>query len=39
MLKGVKNLLKNDDALLEFRGTWSFQFGAGVLDHVCDVFL
>ena len=32
-------LLKNDHTLLEFRRTWWFLTGAGVHDHVFDVFL
>ena len=38
-LKASRTLLKNDDTLLEFRRTWRFLIGAGVLDHVLDVFL
>ena len=38
-LKVSITLLKNDDTLLEFRGTWRFLAGAGVLDHILDVFL
>ena len=38
-LKVSRTLLKNDDTLLEFRRTWRFLTGAGVLDHVSDVFL
>ena len=38
-LKVSRTLLKNDDTLLEFRRTWRFLTGAGVLDHVLDVFL
>ena len=34
-----RTLLKNDDTLLEFRRTWRFLTGAGVFDHVLDVFL
>ena len=30
---------KNDYTLLEFRRTWSFLTGAGVLDHALDVFV
>ena len=30
---------KNYDNLLEFRRTWSFLTGAGVLDHALDVFV
>ena len=37
-LKGSRTLLKNDDTLLEFRRTSRFLTGAGVLDHVLDVF-
>ena len=33
-LKVSRTLLKNDDTLLEFRRTWMFLTGAGVLDHV-----
>ena len=36
-LKLSRTLLKNDDMLLEFRGTWRFLIGAGVHDHVWDV--
>ena len=36
-LKVSRTLLKNDDTLLEFRRTWMFLTGAGVLDHVLDV--
>ena len=32
-----RTLLKNDDILLEFRRTWRFLTGAGVLDHIFDV--
>ena len=32
-------LLKNDDTLLEFRRSWRFLTGAGVLGHVFDVFI
>ena len=32
-----RTLLKTDDTLLEFRRTWRFLTGAGVLDHVLDV--
>ena len=39
MFEGVKNPLKNDDTLLEFWRTWRFLTGAGVHDHVLDVFL
>ena len=38
-LKVSRSLLKNDDTLLEFRRIWRFLAGAGVLDHVLDVFL
>ena len=38
-LKVSRNLLKNYDSLLEFKRTWRFLTGAGVLDHVLDVFL
>ena len=38
-LKPSRTLLKNDDTLLEFRGSWRFLTGAGVLDDVFDVFL
>ena len=38
-LKGSRTLLKNDDTLLEFMRLWRFLIGAGVLDHVLDVFL
>ena len=38
-LKLSRTLLKNDDTLLEFRRTWRFLTGAGVHDHVFDVFL
>ena len=38
-LKVSRTLLKNDDILLEFRRMWMFLTGAGVLDHVLDVFL
>ena len=33
-LKVSKILLKNDDTLLEFKRTWRFLTGAGVLNHV-----
>ena len=39
MFEGVRTLLKNDDSLLEFRRTWRFLTGAGVLDHILDVIL
>ena len=29
-----RTILKNDDTLLEFRRTWRFLTGAGVLEHV-----
>ena len=35
-LKVSRSLLKNDDAQLEFRRTWRFLTGAGVLDHIVD---
>merc|ERR1711867_254292 len=38
-LKPSRTLLKNDDTLLEFRRSWRFLTGAGVLDHVFDVFI
>ena len=38
-LKVSRTLLKNDDTLLEFRRMWMFLTGAGVHDHVLDVFL
>ena len=38
-LKLSRTLQKNDDTLLEFRRTWMFLTGAGVLDNVFDVFL
>ena len=38
-LKLSRTLSKNDDTLLEFRMTWRFLTGAGVLDHVFDEFL
>ena len=38
-LKVSRTLLNNDDSPLEFRRTWRFLTGAGVLDHVMDVFL
>ena len=34
-----RTLLKNDGTLLDFRRTWGFLTGAGVLDHELDVFL
>ena len=37
-LKVSRTLLKNNDTLLEFRRKWRFLTGAGVLDHVLDVF-
>ena len=39
MFEGVKNPPQNDDTLLEFWRTWRFLTGAGVPDHVLDVFL
>ena len=39
MFEGVKNSLKNDDTLLEFRRMLRFLTMAGVLDHILDVFL
>ena len=33
-LKVSRTLLKNDDILLEFRRTWKFLTGAGVLDYI-----
>ena len=38
-LKVPRTLLKKDDTLLEFKRTGRFLAGAGVLDHVLDVFL
>ena len=38
-LKVSRTLLKNDDTLLEFRRMWRFLIGAGVLEHVLDVFI
>ena len=38
-LKVSGTLLKNDNTLLEFWRTWMFLTGAGVLDHILDVFL
>ena len=38
-LKVSRTLLKNDVTLLEFERTLRFLTGAGVLDHVFDVFL
>ena len=38
-LKVSRTLLKNDDTLLEYRRMWRFMTGAGVFDHVLDVFL
>ena len=29
----------DDDTLLEFRRSWRFLTGAGVLDHIFDVFI
>ena len=37
-LRMSRTLLNNDDALLEFRTTWRFLIGAGVYDHILDVF-
>ena len=34
MFEAIKNPLINDATLLEFRRTWRFLTGAGVLDHV-----
>ena len=36
-LKVSRILLKNDDTMLEFRRTWRFLTGAGVLLHILDV--
>ena len=36
MFEGVKN---PPDTLLEFRRTWRFLTGAGILDHILDVFI
>ena len=38
-LKLSRTLLKNDDTLLEFRRSWRFLTGAGVLDQDFDVFI
>ena len=38
-LRVSRTILKNDDTLLEFRRMWRLLIGAGVLDHVLDVFL
>ena len=38
-LKPSRTLLKNDDTQLEFRRSWRFLTGVGVLDHVFDVFV
>ena len=38
-LKPPRTLLKNDDALLEFRRTWRLLTEAGVLGHIIDVLI
>ena len=38
-LKVSRSLLKNDDTLLELRRMLRFLTGAGVLDHILDVFI
>ena len=38
-LKLSRTLLKNNDTLLEFRRTWRFLTGAGVIDQILDGFL
>ena len=37
-LKASRTLLKNDDTQLEFGRMWMFLTGAGILDHILDVF-
>ena len=39
MFEAIKNPPMNDDTLLEFMRLLRFLIGAGVLDHVFDVFI